>query len=124
YMTLTGHLFGGTAFILNARVWNGWPADVQQAVLEAAREATVYQRELAGAEDAFVLSQLDPAKNEVIVPTAHERHPYEQPSFSACQHTAAKPKATRWRRQAMKKSFFFLKCISHNLYFLVSFPCR
>ena len=32
--------------------------------------------ELTGAEDAFVLSQLDPAKNEVIVPTAQERQAF------------------------------------------------
>jgi TRAP-type C4-dicarboxylate transport system substrate-binding protein len=98
YMTLTGHLFGGTAFILNARVWNGWPADVQQAVLEAAREATVYQRELAGAEDAFVLSQLDPAKNEVIVPTAHERQAFIDAAepVIARHRSAFDPKILAW----------------------------
>jgi TRAP-type transport system periplasmic protein len=76
YMTLTGHLFGGTVMIVNERVFQGWPPEVQQAVLEAAREATLHQRALAAAEDDAVLAQLDPAENEVIVPTAAERQAF------------------------------------------------
>lgn len=73
YMTLTGHLFGGTVMIMKDSVLRSWPADVQQAVLESAREATLHQWALAAAEDDAVLAQLDPAENEVIVPTAAER---------------------------------------------------
>jgi len=76
YMTLTGHLFGGTAMIMNEQVFRSWPADVQQAVLESAREATLHQRALAGAEDDAVLARLDPAENEVIVPTPDERQAF------------------------------------------------
>jgi TRAP-type C4-dicarboxylate transport system substrate-binding protein len=76
YMTLTGHLFGGTAMICNAQVFNAWPSDVQQAVTESAREATLKQWALAGAEDDAVLGQLDPGETEIIVPDAHERQAF------------------------------------------------
>jgi len=76
YMTLTGHLFGGTVFICNARAFDRWPAEVQQAVLESAREATLHQRALAAAEDDTILGRLDPAENEIIVPTVDERQAF------------------------------------------------
>lgn len=76
HLTLTGHLFGGTVMIVNERVFRNWRADVQQAVLESAREATVHQRALAAAEDAAVLARLEPACNETIVPDAAEREAF------------------------------------------------
>lgn len=72
YLTLTGHFWGATAFVCNANVYARWPADVRQAVDEAARAATLYQRELAAAEDADILDKLDPAENEVIHLTSAE----------------------------------------------------
>ncbi|MBC7780029.1 MAG: TRAP transporter substrate-binding protein [Proteobacteria bacterium] len=73
FITLTGHLFGATVMICNQRVFDGWPADVQQAVIDSARVATTLQRALAADEDALVLARLDPAENEVIVPTDADR---------------------------------------------------
>jgi len=73
YITLTGHFWGASAFVCNAAHYWGWPRDVQGAIDAAAKDATMYQRQLAAAEDAEILAKLDPAKNEVIRLTDAER---------------------------------------------------
>jgi TRAP-type C4-dicarboxylate transport system substrate-binding protein len=73
YITLSGHFWGGSALVCNAAHYRGWPADVRAAVDAAAREATLYQRQLAEAEDVDVLAKLDPAMNDVIRLTDSER---------------------------------------------------
>jgi C4-dicarboxylate-binding protein DctP len=73
YITLTGHLFGISLMVCNRAQFDAWPADVQQAVIDAAHEATAHQRQLAIDEDEQVLSRLDPAENEVIELTEAER---------------------------------------------------
>jgi len=66
YLTLTGHFFGATVMICNAQHYAGWPPDVQNAVEDAARQATALQLDLAAAEDAQILAKFDPRRNEVI----------------------------------------------------------
>src|SRR5262245_45224119 len=73
HITLSGHFWGGSALVCNAEHYRGWPADVRAAVDAAAREATLYQRQLAEAEDVDVLAKLDPAGNEVVRLTDSER---------------------------------------------------
>jgi TRAP-type C4-dicarboxylate transport system substrate-binding protein len=72
YITLTGHFFGASFLLANDRQYRSWPADVQAAVDEAAREATALQRQLATSEDEDVLTRLDPRENDVIELTAEE----------------------------------------------------
>ena len=53
HVSLTAHLFGARGLYLNALTFDAWPADVQDAVRAAAREAVRSQRAQAGAaEDA------------------------------------------------------------------------
>jgi TRAP-type C4-dicarboxylate transport system substrate-binding protein len=66
YITLTGHFFGASFLLCNARHYEGWPADVRAAVDDAAREATALQRRLAISEDEDVLAKLDPRENDVV----------------------------------------------------------
>jgi TRAP-type transport system periplasmic protein len=73
YITLSSHFWGASALACNAAHYQSWPRDVQAAVDAAAREATAYQRQLAAAEDAQILSKLDPARNEVIRLSDDER---------------------------------------------------
>ena len=73
FLSLTGHLFGISLMVCSRDQFNNWPSDVQEAVLEAARIATAFQRELAIAEDKDVLARLDSAENEVIELTEAER---------------------------------------------------
>jgi TRAP-type C4-dicarboxylate transport system substrate-binding protein len=73
YITLSGHLFGGTVMLCNEEHYRSWPADVRSAVDEAAREATELQWQYAAAEDSDILAKLDPRENEVIDPSPTER---------------------------------------------------
>ena len=86
YITLTGHFFGATAMICNAAHYASWPPAVKTAVDAAAREATLFQRRLAAAEDEAVLAKLDPRENEIYRPTDAERATF----FAAVEPVIAK----------------------------------
>jgi TRAP-type C4-dicarboxylate transport system substrate-binding protein len=73
YITLSAHFWGASAFVCNAEQYRGWPKDVQQAVEAAAKEATLFQRQLAAAEDAEMMKRFDPAKNEITSLSDAER---------------------------------------------------
>jgi TRAP-type transport system periplasmic protein len=72
YITLTGHIFGVSAFVCNAEQYRAWPADVRDAVDIAGHEATQLQRTLAASEDEDILTRIDPRENELICLTADE----------------------------------------------------
>jgi TRAP-type C4-dicarboxylate transport system substrate-binding protein len=72
YITLTGHIFGVSAFVCNAEQYRAWPADVRDAVDIAAHEATQLQRTLAASEDEDILTRIDPRENELIRLTCDE----------------------------------------------------
>lgn len=99
YITLSGHFFGASVLIASARQYRSWPPDVQAAVEEAAREATVLQRQLAASEDDDVLAKLDPRENDVI-----ELTPEEQAAFGA----AVEPVLARHRADFDPKLFAYL----------------
>ena len=73
HITLSGQLFGTSALVCSQAQFTAWPPKVQDAVIEAAREATEHQHALAAAEDDEILAQLDPAENEVIRLSDEER---------------------------------------------------
>jgi TRAP-type C4-dicarboxylate transport system substrate-binding protein len=73
WITLTGHFFGSAALLCHAPSYRSWPDDVRAAVDAAAAIATSAQREFAAAEDAAVLAEIDPERNEVIRLTDDER---------------------------------------------------
>ena len=88
YITLSGHFFGASVMALNEQAYQGWPAEVRQAVDAAALEATALQHELAAAEDACVLAKLDPDKNDVITLTDAEHVAFVdavQPVLAKCR---------------------------------------
>lgn len=76
YITLTGHIIGVVLLICNAKIFDAWPDDVQQAVLQAAEDATRVQRQLATAEDEGVLAELESGDTEIIRLTATERRAF------------------------------------------------
>lgn len=73
YITLTGHIIGVVLVLCNAKMFDSWPDDVKDAVLQAGDDATRVQRELATAEDETVMAELDNGKTEFIHLTADER---------------------------------------------------
>ena len=74
YITLTGHFFGSSALICNAKLYESWPQEVRRAVDKAAQEATAFQHKLAAEEDDTILAQIDPKENELIrlTPAEHD----------------------------------------------------
>lgn len=99
YITLSGHFFGATAMICNDAVYRGWPPEVRHAVDEAAREATAHQWQLAAAEDAEIMTRLDPSENDVIRLTDAERE-----QFIA----AVRPVQEKYRRELDSRLFDWL----------------
>lgn len=57
YITMTGHIWGAAALLVNRDIYSCWPARIQDAVQEATAIATAFQRELALAEDDRILSE-------------------------------------------------------------------
>jgi TRAP-type C4-dicarboxylate transport system substrate-binding protein len=100
YITLSGHLFGASAFVCNAKLYQSWPAEVQQAIASAAREATALQRKLAAQEDIDVLAHIDPGENEVIKLSATEHAEFVR---------AVEPMLARHRKTLDPKLFDYLR---------------
>ena len=65
YITMTGHFFGVALLMVNNKIYNGWPNQIQQAVQASANIATDAQRSFAKIEDAEVLSVLKPNENTI-----------------------------------------------------------
>lgn len=100
YITLSGHFFGATGMICNEARYKSWPPEVQAAVDAAAREATAFQRRLAAAEDAEVLSKLDSRNNEVIHLNDAERAEFIR---------AVQPVLAKHRKEMDPKLFAYLE---------------
>lgn len=100
YITLTGHFFGATVMICNARHYGSWPPEVQDAVEEAARQATALQLNLAAAEDEQILAKLDPRHNEVVHLTDAER---------AAFVAAVQPMLLKYRRELDPQLFAWIE---------------
>ncbi len=66
YITMSGHFFGASAMIFNAVRYQALPAEVRDVIDAAATEATVYQHQLAAAEDEAILAKLDKKLNEIL----------------------------------------------------------
>ncbi len=73
WITLSGHFFGSAALLCHAPSYGSWPDEVREAVDAAAAVATGAQREFAAAEDAAVLAEIDPDRNEIIHLSEDER---------------------------------------------------
>ena len=99
YITLSGHVFGVACLMVNRAEYDSWPAEVRQAVNDAAAEATVLQRQLAAAEDEEMLKRLDPVENEVVTLTAAEHQ-----AFVA----AVKPVTDKYRKELGEEWFGLL----------------
>jgi TRAP-type transport system periplasmic protein len=73
FITLSAHFFGVALLLCHGASFDGWPAEMREAVRIAADEATVAQRAMAAAEDEAVLARLDPARVTVTRWTDDQR---------------------------------------------------
>ena len=99
YITLSSHFWGASTLVCNAAQYRSWPQDMQAAVDVAAKEATAYQRQLASAEDAEIMKNFDPVKNELIELTESERNAFRK---------AVQPVLDKYRKQLDPKLFAYL----------------
>ena len=74
YITLTEHVYGAHNFQLWGETFDSWPAEVQNAVIQAAAEASELYNSLQGQAEADIIAKLE-ADNDVtlIYPSAKEK---------------------------------------------------
>ena len=77
FFTLTGHFFGGTAFICNAEIFNSWSEEMKTVFTSAAQLATEYQWKLASEEDELILKKINPQENDIIHLSDEERERFK-----------------------------------------------
>jgi TRAP-type transport system periplasmic protein len=66
YMSLTGHAYTASIMCMNLAKFNALPPEQQKALLEAAHEAGLYQRELNAQQEGENLAKIKAAHVEVI----------------------------------------------------------
>ncbi|HET9664574.1 MAG TPA: TRAP transporter substrate-binding protein [Burkholderiales bacterium] len=64
YHTLTGHCYLSRGIYVNRAAYEGWPEELRQAMLAAAREAIVMQRKLAEEEEEIARRAIESAGGE------------------------------------------------------------
>ncbi len=78
YMTESNHGYIGYVFVVNNDFFESLPPDLQQAVTEAADEATVYNREIAFQKDQEAKKKIEEAgTTEIIVLNEQERQVFK-----------------------------------------------
>lgn len=59
YLTLTNHAYSALGFMMNANRFNGLSESEQSAIMEAAAEAVAMQRDMAAANEAAMVAELE-----------------------------------------------------------------
>jgi len=73
HITLSSHFFGAAGLLCNAEAYASWSNERKNAVEAAAVAATQVQRQLAGAEDAEMLSVLADTDVDIVRLSTEER---------------------------------------------------
>ena len=73
HVTMTAHIFGAGLFIANRATFATWPRPAQDAVMVAAREATLANRRYAADEDAICRVELEKKGTQFVDLTPEER---------------------------------------------------
>jgi TRAP-type C4-dicarboxylate transport system substrate-binding protein len=73
YITLTSHLFGVSAVLVNAAKYEAWPERVQKGFAVALKEATAAQRSFAVQDDVTCMKTLKDDGAEIVTLSEAER---------------------------------------------------
>jgi C4-dicarboxylate-binding protein DctP len=74
YLTVTEHGYIGYAVIVNAKFWDGLPANIREQLDRAMREASEYENAIAEKDNDDALAAIKAAGTTVIIlPTAEEK---------------------------------------------------
>lgn len=68
HLVKTNHLLYFHVWVISEKAWQGWPANVQEAVMSAAREAALYNRELRIEQERGVYDEFAAKGVNVIEP--------------------------------------------------------
>lgn len=66
HLSLTGHAYTASIIVMNLAKFNGLPADQQKAIVEAAQEAALFQRDLNAKQEGENLAKIRAAGLEVV----------------------------------------------------------
>jgi tripartite ATP-independent transporter DctP family solute receptor len=77
YITMTGHFYAARAIFTHKQSFDSWPEEIQAAVRESIREAILFQREIAQAEEIKKRGELESAGISFVDLTAEERSRFE-----------------------------------------------
>lgn len=58
YMVLDGHVYGVMGFLMNGKLFDGFTEEEQQIILDAAKEAGIYEREVRRSAETAQIEQL------------------------------------------------------------------
>jgi TRAP-type C4-dicarboxylate transport system substrate-binding protein len=78
YITLTGHCYASRGLFCNRAAFDSWPTELQIAMKQAVREATIAQREAAVTEEEIARESLIAAGCEIQELTAEARGEFVQ----------------------------------------------
>jgi TRAP-type C4-dicarboxylate transport system substrate-binding protein len=76
FHTLTGHCYLSRGIYVNRQAYDGWPPEVRQAMIAAAKEAIREQRKLAEEEEEVARRAIENAGGEIISLADHERQAF------------------------------------------------
>ncbi len=66
HMTLSNHGYLGYAVIVNKAFWDGLPADIRSELMQAMREATAYERDIAQKDNDDALAKVITARTTTV----------------------------------------------------------
>ena len=61
YLSLSGHIYNGGIFVFNQEVWDSYPQDIQDIIINAAEIARDYERELIAENDVALIEVMEEA---------------------------------------------------------------
>jgi C4-dicarboxylate-binding protein DctP len=76
YLTLSGHVYGARAMLVNGASFHGWEDHLRDSVREATRGAIAWQRAAAADAETAIAARLRAEGVEVIELTHDERHAF------------------------------------------------
>ncbi len=77
HITMTGHFYAARAIFTHKKSFDSWPEEIQAAVRESIREAILFQREAARAEEIKKRRELENAGITFVDLTEEERSRFE-----------------------------------------------
>lgn len=96
YLTLTGHVLSGQVMVMSEAYLNSMPADIREAVLDAARDAVVNVRGAAMLLDVMSRTNLAEKGMQVYMPTEAEQALFREKTQGPAVELLKKSMDPKW----------------------------